>query len=241
MRYALISDIHANLEALTVALADIRKRSIDQIVCLGDVTNYGADPVPCLKRIREAASAILLGNHEVALLSDEMADLFNPYAREALLWTREQLSTEDKHWLATRPLTMMKDDWMAVHATPETPDAFEYLFDMADALRNFRSMEAPICFYGHTHVPLLFAEYDSQAVRLPARNYALDRTRRYIINVGSVGQPRDGDPRLAYTVFDEETWEVELVRLSYDVKAAQRKIENQGLPSMLAERLAYGQ
>lgn len=241
MRHALISDIHANLEALEVALNDIRAKSIERIYCLGDVVNYGANPNECLKLVRDAAPVIIRGNHEAALVSEEIASTFNPYARDALEWTREQLPEEDRRSLSRLPLTYAQGEWMLVHGTVEQPENFDYLFDAADASRNFRHFSGcRICFFGHTHVPLLFSEKNRQAFHLSPGKVELAREDRYIINVGSVGQPRDLDPRLGYMIFDDEDFSIEFVRLFYDYKVAARKILKMGLPSFLADRLGVG-
>ncbi|MBI4431593.1 MAG: metallophosphoesterase family protein [Candidatus Omnitrophica bacterium] len=241
MRTALISDIHANLEALETALANIRTRGIDTIFCLGDIINYGANPNECLSLTRRVSKAIIRGNHESALVSDKVAATFNPYARRAILWTRDQLDAEDRRILSSLPLIHIEKEWMMVHGTLEAPEEFEYLYDPADALRNFPYMSAPVCFYGHTHVPMLFSQKGRRALHLTAGKYPLEREDRYLINVGSIGQPRDHDPRLAYLVYDADEFSVELVRLNYDFKTTAAKIREAGLPIFLADRLGYGQ
>ncbi len=241
MRLALISDIHANLEALETALADIRARAIENIVCLGDIINYGANPNECLNRVRQVVKIIIQGNHEAALVSDRVASTFNPNAFQAILWTRNQISEEDRRILSSLPFTHAEKDWTVVHGTLEMPEGFEYLFDPADALRNFPYMTTPVCFYGHTHMPMLFSQKDRHALHLTAGKYPLSRESRYLINVGSIGQPRDHDPRLGYMIFDAEEFSVELVRLNYDIDAAAGKIKKAGLPNFLAERLRHGQ
>lgn len=241
MRIALISDIHANLEALETALADIHAKAIERIVCLGDIINYGANPNECLNTIRRAVKIIIQGNHEAALISDRMAATFNPNAFQAILWTRKQISEEDRRILSSLPFTHAEKDWAIVHGTPEAPEEFEYLFDPADALRNFPYMTTPVCFYGHTHVPMLFSQNDRSTLHLMVGKYPLSRENRYLINVGSIGQPRDHDSRLGYMIFDEDEFSVELVRLNYDIETAAGKIKKAGLPVFLAERLGRGQ
>ena len=241
MRVAFISDIHGNLEALETALRDIKSRSIDSIYCLGDIVNYGANPNECLNITRRVTKASIQGNHEAGLTSDRIVATFNPYARQAILWTREQMSEEDRRILSSLPLTHAEKEWMIVHATLETPEEFEYLYDPADALRNFPYMNVPVCFYGHTHVPMLFSQQDRRALHLTAGKYFLNREDRSLVNVGSIGQPRDHDPRLAYMIFDTDEFSVELVRLNYDIKTTAEKIRKVGLPGFLADRLGYGQ
>ncbi len=241
MRLALISDIHANLEALETALTDIRAKAIENIACLGDIINYGANPNECLNMTRRVAKIIIQGNHEAALASDRVASTFNPNAFQAILWTRKQISEEDRRILSSLPFTHVAEEYMLVHGTLETPEEFEYLFDPADALRNFPYMTAPVCFYGHTHTPMLFSQKDRRALHLTAGKYPLSRENRYMINVGSIGQPRDHDPRLGYMIFDAAAFSVELVRLNYDIDTAAGKIKKAGLPTFLAERLRCGQ
>ena len=241
MRIALISDIHANLEALETALADIDAKAIKHIVCLGDIINYGANPNECLNRVRQVSKIIIQGNHEAALMSDRIASTFNPNALQAILWTRRQISEEDRCIFSSLPFTHAEKDWTVVHGMLETPEEFEYLFDPADALRNFPLMNTPVCFYGHTHMPMLFSQKDKRSLHLAAGKYPLSRENRYIINVGSIGQPRDHDPRLGYMIFDAEEFSIELVRLNYDIDTAAGKIRKAGLPTFLAERLRRGQ
>lgn len=241
MRTAFISDIHGNLEALETALHDIKSRDIEDLYCLGDVVNYGANPNECLNITRSVVKALVRGNHEAGLTSDRIASTFNPYAKQAIFWTREQMSEDDRQILASLPLTHVEKEWMMVHATIETPEEFEYLYDPADAFRNYPYMNVPVCFYGHTHVPMLFSQRDRRALHLTAGKYYLSREDRQLVNVGSIGQPRDHDPRLAYMIFDTNEFSIELIRLNYDIKTAADKIRKAGLPGFLAERLGYGQ
>lgn len=240
MRYAFISDIHANLEALQTALDDIQSRSVDEVYCLGDIINYGANPNECLKRVRESARQVIQGNHEAALVSDAVADSFNPFAKTAIYWTRERLAETDRRALSKLPFVFEKNDWVITHSTLESPEDFDYLFDPADALRSFKHMHASVCFYGHTHVPILFSEKSYYPSRPSVGRLLLSREDRYIINVGSVGQPRDRDPRLAYLIFDDDRYEIEWVRLAYDWNLTARKIREAGLPYFLADRLGAG-
>ncbi|PIU44307.1 MAG: metallophosphoesterase [Ignavibacteriales bacterium CG07_land_8_20_14_0_80_59_12] len=233
MRIAVISDIHGNLEALTKALRLIETRHIDRIVCLGDTVGYGPNPNECLDRVRDVAFASLLGNHDAAALDLSITRHFNVYARDAAAWTARVLSPENQEYLKTLPLSLEDNGVTFVHATPKNPGEWHYIFSQAEADLNFSSFETPVCFVGHSHTPQIFSRNRSRG---PVR-----RDDRNIINVGSVGQPRDGDPSLAFGIFDTDTWTYEQVRAPYDIAAVAEKIIRAGLPRYLADRLFYGQ
>ncbi len=229
MRFALISDIHGNLEALTVALEAIDKRGVDSIVCLGDIVGYGADPVECLDIVRAKASTVILGNHDAAAIGSEDLAYFNDKARSAALWTQAVLSAKDKDYLRTLPLLYLDKDLHFVHGTPLYPEDWNYIFTAYDTQGQYEAIQGEVCFVGHSHVPGDFKEKRDDT-----------GTGKRIINVGSVGQPRDRDPRLCCAIYDTESKEVEFVREEYDIKSAAAKIRKAGLPVFLAERLEWG-
>jgi len=242
MRYAVLSDVHANLEALEAVLEDARGQGVQGFLCLGDFVGYGPDPNACVERLRGLVSVALVGNHDLAALGRLDAGNFNLFARAALEWTREQLSPSVRTFLEhLRPRETFQD-LLLVHASPQDP-VHEYILDWETADDNFRAEPFSVCLFGHTHVPVRFTHDGVRTQVLPFLPHAplqLSPQLRHLVNVGSVGQPRDGDPRAAYTVLDTEARTVELRRVSYPVEAVQRKMQARGLPGPLWERLAEG-
>jgi diadenosine tetraphosphatase ApaH/serine/threonine PP2A family protein phosphatase len=240
VRYAVVSDIHGNLEALRAVLADAAPRA-DDVLCLGDVVGYGADPSACVEMIGARAGAVVAGNHERAVTGGMSLSWFNRYARAAAEWTRTQLDTDCASYLTALPLTVEVDDATLVHASPRQPDEWEYLVSDEDGWQAFDAFATRLCFVGHSHVPAMWSlgssgpDYERGDVDI-----RLDAGRRYIVNVGSVGQPRDRDPRAAYALWDVEARRVSIRRVAYDVAGARAKIEAAGLPRFLSERLAAG-
>jgi len=232
LRLAIISDIHGNLEALSSVFDDIAARQADKIICLGDVVGYGADPVACVRFIREHADTCVLGNHDAGVLAAAKRSFFNPAALEALLWTATRLGDEELTWLSSLPYRYSKDDMLFVHAAPRVPEQWEYVFGGMEARRYARHFHERLCFIGHSHVPDVFP-LDPEVSRY-------DTSSRFMINVGSVGQPRDGDKRACYGFLDTVAGTYGHVRVEYDVAAAMAKILKAGLPRKLAERLRQG-
>lgn len=232
MRLAVISDIHANLEALQAVLQDIDATSPDDIVCLGDVVGYGADPSACLKIVQDRCSAIVLGNHDEAAFEPEQAMYFNFHARVAVEWTYRALSPEERAILRSFPLKETREGILLVHSTPRDPQDWEYIIDEVDAQHAFASFSERICCVGHSHVAAVYPENPKAAPGDPAY--------RALVNVGSVGQPRDRDPRAAWCLIDTDTWSIDIRRVEYDIESAAQKIRKAGLPPQLAERLYVG-
>lgn len=240
VRYAVVSDIHGNLEALDAVLADVAGRA-DAILCLGDVVGYGADPRACIERLAERAQVITAGNHEHAVAGLLDLDWFNPYARAAAEWTRERLDDDHRSYLAALPLVAQVDDATLVHASPDHPEEWEYLVSAEDGFQAFAAFTTRLCFVGHSHVPGVWSLGSTGPTWLPgAVEVDLEHGRRYLVNVGSVGQPRDRDSRAAYALWSVEDGAVAIRRVPYDVDAARRKIVAGGLPQYLADRLAWG-
>ena len=223
MLYAILSDIHGNLHALNTVLEDIQHRHPDRIICLGDLVGYGAYPGEVIDRCREICHVILAGNHDHAAVGLTDISVFNPYAHQAALWTRQQLTHDHLQFLRERPYTHLERRLLFSHASPTHPEQWFYVFSDGDADQAMAGTTCGTAFIGHTHVP---------------RDHRTSHGR--LINVGSVGQPRDGDPMAAYTLYDDETGERKLVRLEYDITAAEQAIRDAGLPSFLADRLAVG-
>ena len=232
MRIAIISDIHANLEALETALRVIREQGADAVVCLGDIVGYGANPNECADAIRSATPHVLLGNHDEAAIHAEKTEYFNPYARIAAEWTYSMLTPENKEYLGELPFTLDLDGIFFVHASPYEPEAWHYILQPADAQHNFPYFNEAVCVVGHSHVPGIFSE--------DIWTREVERGKKFIVNVGSVGQPRDNDWRLSFGIFDTEQWSYRNIRCEYDVKKASEKIRKAGLPRALAERLIVG-
>lgn len=239
MRIAIISDIHGNREALDVVLAEIDRMEIEKIFCLGDVIGYGPDPGYCVETIAGRSEMTLAGNHEYAVLGKINVDYFNPHARQATLWTRDQLTEAQLQAIAAYPLVHVWDKCTFVHGTLDSPDLFDYIQNSYDAHLSLERLETRVCFIGHSHVPVAFLQTDAITYSLDPR-VDLSRAQKSIVNVGSVGQPRDGNPNASFAVFDTDTEVVELHRLPYDLEETQRKIMEAGLPTFLAERLAVG-
>jgi diadenosine tetraphosphatase ApaH/serine/threonine PP2A family protein phosphatase len=245
MRYAVLSDIHANQEALEAVLADAEGHGARLVICLGDTIGYGADPVPCLERVDQRAAVVVAGNHEHAAAGLMDVRWFNPAARAAALWTGRQLGDDHQRYIARLPLTSgVGDAWLA-HASPDRPGEWDYLVSEEEGFAVFGAFDSRLCFVGHSHVPATWSlggggpDYEAAFATWPHR-IRLEAGRRYLINVGSVGQPRDGDPRAAYAIWDVEARAVTIRRVPYDPRGPARKILAAGLPSVLAERLARG-
>lgn len=251
MKYLVLSDIHANLEALEATLA--AAGSYERVLVLGDLVGYGADPNAVIDRVRALpTAAIIRGNHDKVSVGLEDADAFNDLARQAIEWTAATLTADNRAWLAALPQgPVIVDDLIEIcHGT--TFDEDVYVFDNLDALRSLRAARRPLCLFGHTHVPAVFSvgprRPDTVAEQLrTGRNLdiigpsiRIEGQSRYLVNCGAVGQPRDGDARAAYGVCDTDTRTVTIMRAGYDVPAAQAKIIEAGLPEVLAQRLAAG-
>lgn len=238
-RYAIIADIHANLEAFKVVLEDIKAQQCTHVVCLGDVVGYGANPKECLDLVREMKIPCIKGNHDEMCSVDKNLEGFNPYAAEAIMWTRDQLTEDDRQWLRDLKYQRLIANFTIVHATLDLPHQWGYVFDKLMAAASFTYQNTQVCFFGHTHVPLAFIR-DSVVRGGTYSKFKVEPGKKYFVNVGSIGQPRDNDPRAAYVVYDMDENTIELRRLEYDIPAAQKKILAAGLPARLAERLAYG-
>ncbi len=240
MKYAIISDMHANLEALNTALEKIDKIGVDQIVCLGDVVGYNANPNECCDILREREIPTICGNHDAVACGMEEPWGFNPVALSAAMWTRETLREDTLEWLRSLPDVKKLDEFLLVHGSPTNRNS--YLFTWEDILPHMsyvEEQECRICFFGHTHNPGIFSKDGVYTVDDDSK-FLLGDEKLFFINVGSVGQPRDGDPRAAFGLMDTESNEYELVRLTYPVKTAADKITAAGLPAFLAERLFLG-
>jgi diadenosine tetraphosphatase ApaH/serine/threonine PP2A family protein phosphatase len=239
MRFAVFGDIHANLEALQAVLADAQAHDCTNYICLGDVVGYNADPHACVDIVRGLECPVVKGNHDEQASADIVMENFNPLAEEAINWTREHLDDEDKKWLRELRLVRQVRDFTIVHATLDTPGKWGYVFNQLDASASFSYQHTNLCFYGHTHAPRAYVK-DAAVKGVPLQRLLIEPNKKYFINVGSVGQPRDGDWHASYCIFSPAERIVELRRLEYDINTAQDKIVEAGLPQRLADRLAMG-
>lgn len=240
MRCLIASDIHSNVEALEAVLADARLRGFDHALCLGDIVGYGADPGVTVGIVRESFDVSVRGNHDAAALNEAERFRFNEYARAAIEWTRDELSGEELKFLEKLPLTDQIDGVHLVHASPEDPPGWHYVTDTLEASYQFEAFEEQICLIGHTHVPLVVSLEGGTIRTESGPKVRLRPSVRYLINVGSVGQPRDGDPDAAYGLLDLDAGVLELRRVPYNAKRARRRILRAGLPEFLGERLLDG-
>lgn len=239
MKYAVIADIHGNLEAFDVVLEDARNQKCTHYCCVGDVVGYGANPVECLAIVQKMGMPCVKGNHDEYCSTADPLDGFNPHAAEAVLWTRKQLSEPEKQWLRDLKYVRLVASFSMVHATLDNPNKWAYVFDRLMAAASFTYQNTSVCFFGHTHVPVAFIR-DSHIRGGTYSKFKVEQGRKYFVNVGSVGQPRDNNPKAAYVIYDLDEGSIELRRLDYDIAKAQKKILQAGLPSRLAERLSDG-
>jgi len=243
MQIAIISDIHANLEALEAVMADISEQNIDEILCLGDVVGYGVSPNECLEIVQQRCPMVLLGNHDAAAVGLLSTHHFNIHAKIAIEWTTNSLKPESKTYLQALPLRKVMHDSTFVHATPYEPNMWYYITSLEEAAFNFQFFETTPCFIGHTHIPIiivldkekeLFVHQDDNV------NFGERPDCRFLINVGSVGQPRDRNPNACYGVLDTETKIFRHRRVAYDVAEAQAQMRKQKMPEFLVMRLQDG-
>lgn len=251
MIFAVVSDIHANLDAFQAVVDQMnRNYQVDKVLCLGDIVGYGAEPNPCVERVIELCAnppseptLLVKGNHDDAAVTGNVRN-FNRYASAAALWTREILTGHNANFLSNLPLTASFDEVLLAHGTPYEPDKWHYVFDRKAAWLCFKNLPEPttLCFIGHTHVPVVFVQDSAGGLQMfDDCEFDLEPGNKYLINVGSVGQPRDYDPRACYCIYDSELKTIKLNKVNYPVENAQNKIIDAGLPDQLAARLAIGQ
>ncbi len=240
MLYAIISDLHANLEATETVLKKIDELGVDQIINLGDVVGYNASPNECVDLMRERKTPSICGNHDAVACGLEEPWGFNPVALQAAMWTRETLRKDNHEWLRGLPDAQKIDSFLAVHGSPTNRNT--YLFTWEDVLPHMSYVEEQgcnLCFFGHTHSPGIFSRDGVYTVDNDSK-FSLGNGKMFFVNPGSVGQPRDGDPRASFGLYDTDKKEYELVRLNYPVKKAAERVTKAGLPSFLSERLFLG-
>jgi diadenosine tetraphosphatase ApaH/serine/threonine PP2A family protein phosphatase len=241
MKWAILSDVHGNLEAFQAAIQDLRQKGVERIAFLGDIVGYGANPNECADLLQDLSPFSVAGNHDFAVVRKTDVSYFNSVAKAAVLWTQKILTDKNRAFLDHLPLTRQWEEMVFVHATPNDPDQWNYIFSFPEAEAGFQALIGELAFIGHSHRPLILSQEKNKKVKaLDGEEITLEKGVRYIINVGSVGQPRDGNPNAAYGILDTDAKKYRLRRVPYDIETAQRKIIQAGLPVLLAERLASG-
>lgn len=243
MKYALIADIHANLAAFTAVLEDIERRGgVDELWCLGDIVGYGPDPVRCIELLRQHKHICVAGNHDLAAAGKLPLKEFNPDAAIACRWTAQQLSEADKEYLGNLPKVIERDDFTLAHGSPREP-IWEYLVSAGSARENFGYFKTKFCLVGHSHMPLIFRQAEDGGCSFGVLKGGIGQVlgkSRMIINPGGVGQPRDGDPRASYAIYDSEPSVIRLYRVAYDINDTQVRMTKHNLPMRLVVRLEQG-
>jgi predicted phosphodiesterase len=243
MRYAIVADIHANLAAFMAVLVDIEKRGeVEEMWCLGDIVGYGPDPHECIELLRQTNHVCVVGNHDLAAVGRIDTAEFNPDAVAASQWTARRLTPRDVDYIKGLPLVAKKDDFTLVHGSPREP-IWEYVLSISGARENFAYFNSKFCLLGHTHVPMVFSYDKSGACSFhpfSTDNALVLGEERLIINPGAVGQPRDGDPRASYAIYDSKSRKLWLYRIPYDIASTQARMVEQKLPMRLVARLSHG-
>jgi len=243
MKYGILGDIHANLSALQTVLEHMDRANVDTLISVGDVVGYGAAPSQCIALLRERGAVVVKGNHDAACVNELDDRTFNPYARAAVAWTRARLSPEECRWLRGLPLIATLEHCQVAHGTLYRPELFDYILSTSDAEASLDVMTRPVCFVGHSHIPLTvmrFADDPKRSAYMREPEIDLSETVRALINVGSVGQPRDENPLTAYALFDSDLRRASILRVPYDIEAEVRRIKSAGLPPVLGDRLTIG-
>ncbi len=241
MKYGLLSDVHSNLEALNAVLMKFKEEQVDKKICIGDIVGYGANPNGCVDLIRNNNFECVAGNHDWAVIGKQDIEHFNPIAKESIIWTTNKLTGNNREYLEQLELKKEFPEFVIVHATILEPDQWKYVRTTFVAHRNFEELTKPVCFFSHSHVPIVFKEIEGRVSYSFDMNIKLEEDIKYLINIGSVGQPRDKNPDACYAIYDTEEKKVEIKRVSYDIKTAQDKIVEADLPRTSAYRLKTGE
>ncbi|MEA3500980.1 MAG: metallophosphoesterase family protein [Candidatus Marinimicrobia bacterium] len=246
MKLGIISDIHSNLEALNEVMSNlIDEQKVDEIICIGDIVGYGANPNECIKIVKENVKYCVAGNHDYGVIKKTSIKNFNKFAKSAIQWTRRKLSVNNYEYLQKLPLTKKIPAWnlISVHSSPSTPSAWKYLLFIESVKNEFNYFNEKICFIGHTHQPIVFEKCINEVNFYTAKNgleLKINGENKYIVNVGSVGQPRDGNPKSSFCTFNTKNNRLKILRVDYNIKNTQEKIIAGGLPKFLADRLEIG-
>jgi len=240
MKYGVFGDIHGNLEALKAVVATFKEMGVEKYLCVGDIIGYGANPAECIATVRELGSRVVAGNHDFATIEKLNIDFFNSYAREAVVWTRKQISEEDRNFLSELKLVeTINEQITIVHGSLNFPEMFDYIQTSYDAHLSLQTLDTQVCFLGHSHVPVSFFQKKTVSYTMDL-DFTLEENQKALINVGSVGQPRDENPNACCCVYDSDEKHAQILRIPYDLELAGQKIIKAGLPEILAERLRYG-
>lgn len=245
MRIGILGDIHGNIEALDAVVRSMRAQDVQHWVQVGDIVGYGPEPARAIEIVRELGCSVCLGNHDAAVVGLLDSEYFNTYARQAIEWTRKQLGQRERDYLQGLPLVVEHRHYTLVHGTLHMPELFGYVLTPVEAFESLRHQRTKVCFVGHSHVPAIYlqrhaSEGDLEVLYESELTVETEGYERVLMNVGSVGQPRDEDPRAAYAIYDTETGEAAIHRVAYDIASVQAKIRAAGLPSVLADRLSLG-
>lgn len=238
MIFAIISDVHANLQAVEACFKRIDEIKPDCIICLGDLVDYCGEPNEVIEIIRSRCNVVVIGNHDEAQFNYLLSKGFSENARISSEHTRTVINPVYIDYFKTLSLTRSEEGLLFVHSSPALPQKYKYILTEEQAALNFASFGERICFIGHSHIPVIYEEYENSAYKV--NHTSLRSDRRYIINVGSVGQPRDNDRKLCFGVFDSDKFRFRYERIEYDIRSAAVKIINEGLPALLSERLYKG-
>ena len=239
MKFAIMADVHANLEAFQAVLEDSKEQRCTHYAFLGDFVGYCADPKACIDIVRAMNAPCVKGEHDDYGATEILMDGYPPIVAKAVEWTRKQLSVDDRDWLRQLPLVRTVEDFTIVHATLHTPEQWGFVFNAFAAASSLAYQSTSVCFFGHTHQPMAFVS-DGSLRGGTYTKFETEPRRKYFVNVGSVGHPRDGDPRTGYVIYDMDESTIALRRLDYDIPRAQKKIIDAGLPPRMVERLAMG-
>ncbi|MEI6809351.1 MAG: metallophosphoesterase family protein, partial [bacterium] len=240
MRYAIVSDIHSNLQAWNAVLLDIRSTGVDRIICLGDIVGYGPNPVQVMESVHANVDHFVLGNHDAILCDKLDSSLFNDSARFVLEWTKTQMGKNATKFLSTLPLALDGRTFRCAHGDFSEPGYFNYVTEPQDAMPSWNAVTEQLLFVGHTHVPAIFLLGKSGTPHIvPAQDFALEEEKRYLVNPGSVGQPRDGDARASYCIYDQEAGSVCWRRIPFDIDAYRCSVTSTGLPLSASHFLSF--
>jgi predicted phosphodiesterase len=239
-KLAVISDVHSNLEALRAVLQEIERQGVDRVLFLGDAVGYGPEPEECVRLLKKHCGLMIAGNHDWATVGLTPVEYFNDNARAAIEWTSLIISPQTKEFLKSlRPYqALAKEDIFLCHGSPRDPEAWNYILSLEDAERAFYNFEEKLCLVGHSHVPFIVEMTEDRSLVVHPERVRMRKGSRYLVNAGSVGQPRDGDPRATMVIIEDDV--IEIKRVEYDFRATQAKMLRQGLPESLAQRLEFG-
>ena len=240
MLYIIISDIHGNIQAFDAAVKSFPDAAGRRILSVGDTVGYGANPVECVALMSSLGAENVMGNHDAAVAEKTDTSFFKEYAKEAVIWTKGNVGQRERDYLGSLPYVREFPELTIVHGTLHSPEEFIYMMTGSDAMNTFEVLKTKVCFVGHSHMPGVYRLRGGELFESWNKKVKIEKDSSYVINAGSVGQPRDGDPRACYCVYDTDKFEIEFRRVEYDINSAHDAIIKAGLPQVLAERLFKG-